>query len=244
MDLLKDLHIIVEALRNSFSLLHERLFGFLLTHVVCDMEPGQFEDVMEFWQLLGVDAAMLEAVALVNPCWRDGQLHVSAALANDEDKVERISAVVLYLFRFRKFVDSRWCTVGASLRAVLASLAAGLPGLVELTRADPKASDYHLRGFIRMKCAHLLYMVLAAVVAYVPDGALYLIMDDDRLLARRDELLETLQDELRYIGNLSRYTWDRLTSFLPPTHTAKGLRSICLQAANVAHAYFFHKACK
>ena len=142
-EMLKDFHIIVESLRNSFELLHQRLFGFLLTHLVCDLEVCSLEPVMEFWQLLGVEveANMLESVACVNPWWKDGMLHVSAALPDETDKLEKVSGVLLYLFLWRKFTDSRFCTIGPSLRAVLASLAVGLSGLVAVTREDPKAFD-------------------------------------------------------------------------------------------------------
>eukprot|EP00972_Heterocapsa_arctica_P050325 7400110-Heterocapsa_arctica.AAC.1 len=60
---------------------------------------------------------------------------------------------MLYLFKFRKFTDSRWCTAGAACKALVAGLAVGLGGLVDLIRQDPTTSDWHMKGFSRLSAA-------------------------------------------------------------------------------------------
>ena len=48
--------------------------------------------------------------------------------------VERIFAIILSIFRFKKFTDSRWLTIGGSSRTLLAALVVGLHPLVQFIR--------------------------------------------------------------------------------------------------------------
>eukprot|EP00972_Heterocapsa_arctica_P050326 7400111-Heterocapsa_arctica.AAC.1 len=60
---------------------------------------------------------------------------------------------MLYLFKFRKVTDSRWCTAGPACKALVAGLAVGLGGLVDLIRQDPTTSDWYMKGFSRLSAA-------------------------------------------------------------------------------------------
>ena len=241
-DVIKDLHIILESLRNSFTLIHERLPAFLEAHLVADMAPADLDAVMQFWQVLGVEADFLEEVAYVNPWFVDGALHVNAALSDSDQKLEKVSTVVLYLFRWRRFVDTRFCAIGPALRSVLASLAVGLRELVRFTREDAAATDYHLHGFARLRQPHLEYVVIASVCAWVPDAALFLVLGDDRLVRRRNELEQTLLEELSFLSSLSSFTWGRLAVLLGSSKSPQELQHAAMHAAQVACAYIREKA--
>ena len=240
--LLKDIHITLESLRNSFALLHGSLPAFLVQRLAFDMPPGPTQDIMEFWQLLGVEADVLEEVSVVNPWFSDGLLHVSADLADGEDSLDRISSVVLCLFRWRRFVESRFDTVGPAMRSLAASLSVGLTDLVGHTRANPKCTDFHLHGFARLTETEREYMVIAAACSWVPDAALYLVLEDDRVLRRREELRTTLLEELSYLGSLGASTWRRLAQLISADYSPEALKNTCLLAANVANAYIQDKA--
>ena len=43
-----------------------------------------------------------------------------------ENPMEAVSWVILYLFKRRHFVDTRFCSSGVTVRAVLASLCGGM----------------------------------------------------------------------------------------------------------------------
>ena len=143
-------HAHLGRLRNSFVLLHSHFCAFLLKHVVFDQPMEAAAAVSDFWQLLGIPVDMLEDLVAVNPEWRDNQLHVNAGLQEDSSCMERLSSVVLYVFKLRKFSESRWATMGPSCRAVLCSLAVGLEQLVHLTSQDP--SVYAFRGLLMGLC--------------------------------------------------------------------------------------------
>ena len=80
---LKSLHVALESLRNSFSLLTARLPAFLHQFVGFDDKPRDEAAIAEFWQAMGIDAEMLDAIADVNPSWCDGRLWANARLCDD-----------------------------------------------------------------------------------------------------------------------------------------------------------------
>ena len=226
-DIIKDLHIVLESMRNSFTLLHAQLPHFLRSHLVADLPPEDMESAMEFWQLLGVEADHLEEIAYVNPWFFDGALHVSSSLADEGDRLERVSGAILYLFRWRRFVDTRFCTIGAAMRSLLASLSVGCHELVNRARQEKDTTDYHLHGFTRLQQPHLEYIVLATVCAWVPEGALFLVLEDDRLVRRYDDLNETLMDELTLCGFLVLLHMVTLECLVKGFHAAPAAQVYC-----------------
>ena len=91
----QDLHIVKEALRNSFDIFLQRP-PELLTSCMAFRKGEDCELVSSFWRQLGVEAHMLDEVALVGPWFRDGRLYVNQELADDPDCVQRVSQVILY----------------------------------------------------------------------------------------------------------------------------------------------------
>ena len=127
---------------------------------------------------------MLDLVVEVNPVWRAGNLWANGLLQADPSCFAKVYTVVLYMFRWRKFSESRWATIGPACRAVLCSLAIGLDHLVGRTRADAKNSDYHLHGYARMSAPIKQFMIVSGVVSCVADAMLQEIMRGDRLARR------------------------------------------------------------
>jgi hypothetical protein len=239
---LKDIHIVVESLRNSFSILHSHLPVLLMSHVAYDSSPDDPDEIKEFWQALGVEANMLDDFVEINPWFRNGQLHVSRALEADSGKMETLSALLLYLFKFRAFTDSRWVTMGPSLRTVLASLAVGLEALVRISRADPKTTDYHLHGFDRLNAKHKEYFAVVSIVAWIPDSLQYELLTDERVALRASELQQTVSDEINWVHGLSDFTWGRLAELCSSALTPHALKNSTLHAAHVSAAYIDDKA--
>ena len=126
-DVTNDLHIVIESLRNSFFLIHAHLYEFLMIYLRYDVHcSDDIEAATIFWQVLGVDADMLDDIVEVNPQWRGGFLYVAGHLERDPCSMEKVSGVLLYIFKWRKFTATRWTTVGASCRSFVASLCVGL----------------------------------------------------------------------------------------------------------------------
>ena len=110
---LKDLHIIFEALQNSFSLLAARLLAFLTT-VLDFCPPCETDEAVEdFWSAMGIEPDWLDGFVDVNPRWVDGRLFVKEKHRHDLDIISKVSAMMCHVFKFRQFTDSRWLSIGS-----------------------------------------------------------------------------------------------------------------------------------
>lgn len=121
----QELHIVIEALRNSFLLLVCRLPAFLSGHLAFSNEPYDVEQVAPFWRALGIETHMAEQIADISPWWSEGRLWVNGSLAQDPDSMQKISCVLLYMSKWRRFCDSRWITVGPCCRSLIWCLLCG-----------------------------------------------------------------------------------------------------------------------
>jgi len=237
----KDLHIVIEALRNSFSILLSRLPAFLSKYMTFWNDPGDVEEVGSFWRHMGVEADMVDEVTRVNPWWRDGRLYVNGELAHDPDCMEKVSHVMLYLCRWRKFSDSRWCTMGPSCRTLLWGLCVGLEAWVALARADPAASDFFLHGFAKLSPGIKRYCAVVAMVAFVPDALLAEVLVDDRLVKHAARLQEVVAEELFWVESVGGFTWRRLAAVLGDGQGANELRHDVVHACHVSAAFIHNK---
>ena len=240
-DGVKDLHIVTLSLRNSFKILHSHVHSFLMSHLQFDHVAHNFDEVAEFWQTTGIEADMIELVVDVNPWWRNGALWVSGQLEGKPDVLEKVAAVVVYMFKWRKFSDTRWCTIGTSCRDLLRSLCVGLEQLAAITRADAHVTDYHLHGIVRLSDSIRKYTVVASVVSFVPDAVLVEVMLDDRLVRRPAELHEAMVDELKWLEAIGSFTWQRLAAVVGKGVSSESLRSECVNAAHIAASYINRK---
>ncbi len=144
---LSDLFITIESLRNSYDLLRMHL-GFLCCRISFRDDPGeQNEDALrQFWVALGAEVEGLEWLVDLDPWWEEGRLWVGAKWRGQADVEEKVSNNLIYVFLFRRFAASRWCTQGPSCRSMVGSLAVGLEALVRHIRMDAQSSDFYLHG--------------------------------------------------------------------------------------------------
>ncbi len=234
---LKDLYVVVDSLKNAFDLLVGRIHQFLAVSVGFDPDPVDPSEISEFWSALGVEPDVLEVLCDLNPVWRDSVLWVSNRHRNNADLMEQLSGILLYLFRFRKFSESRWTTIGETAKVIVGSLRVGLEGLVHMIRQDPKSSDFHIGGFSRLTPELVHFCTVASVAAHVPDSILVDLLEDDRVARRIEALEETLADELAWVASLSESFWKRLASVEGKACFHRTLRSDCVVAASIGAAY-------
>lgn len=234
---IQDLHIVIEALRNSFELLLARLPTFLAQHLAFYPEAFEAETVAGFWRAMGIEAHMVDRLAEVNPWWSEGFLWVNGNLAQDADVVEKVSFVLMYLCKWRRFCEARWVTIGPCCRPLIWCLCVGLETWVSLTRADPSATDYHLHGFARLSPRIKKCCAVAAIAANVVDAVLVEALVDDRLARRADELRRLMMEEVEWVEGIELFTWDRLASVVGPQQTGVELASAAIHASHVQVAF-------
>ena len=69
-----DVYIVVEALRNSFKLIHNAIPKFVADSLEFADIVESDGAVREFWQILVVDGERQNTLVELNPFWRDGKL--------------------------------------------------------------------------------------------------------------------------------------------------------------------------
>ena len=209
---LQNLHVAIESLRNSFSLLREHLWTFLQRHVAFRGTPHDEDEARCLWAALGVDASMLPTFAEVHPVWEGDRLMIGSSLVENHNATALVSDVILYLFRWRKFTESRFTSLGVACRSLLASLVAGLPALVQLTRDDPHATDFHLQGFGKLDQQTRHACVVIALCTWPAESLMYELLDDDRLGRRSKELWEQCVEETKYLMGIGHEVWHTLAA--------------------------------
>ena len=215
-----------------------RLPAWLAQHLAFDSDGVKDEEqTAHFWRTMGIDASVLDKVVEVNPWWSEGFLWVNGNLASDPEVVEKVSFVLMYVCKWRRFCDSRWATVGPCCRVLLWGLAVGLESWVSFTRSDKEATDYHLHGFAKLSPKIKRLCCVANVASHVCDAVLSEALSDDRLARRADELKAIMHEELLWVEGIDDAVWDRLASMVGPEQEGAELAHAGIHASHVQAAY-------
>lgn len=237
--LLKDLYVVMEACRNGYAAIHDHLRVWLLSVVRFKETRFRRQDSAEYWQALGVDPDMVEELCQLNPVWLDGELCVSPEAQEQDCVMERLTGVMLYLFRFRKFTESRWTTLGAASRGLVCAMSVGLVGLMAYVRAMPGVSDWHLHGFARLVDEGKHFVCVCGLAAAVPDSILVALLKDDRVAGRVSMLDDLMREEFTRLADLPTPFWARLETLCAAT--GPELRADAMRVATIAGGYIDKK---
>ena len=195
-----DLYIVVESVRNGFSILMTDLPSWLIGAVL--FVHDAFPDCYQLWVALGVEPKWADELGDMRLRFEGGFLKLRHTLQAESGWMDRVSTCLLYLWRFKQFTASRWLTIGSVCRALLRSFMSGFHDLVAHARANPKHSDYHLHGWARLtpRLRHLV--AVAAISSYVPDAFIVEALTDDRVAFRLEDFLEAIHSELEFVSNI------------------------------------------
>ena len=99
-----------------------RVHQLIMRTAVFDCHDDEM-DVTSIWKSSVLTLMLCPPMLLRTHGFRNNQLHVNSQARFAWNPMETVSCVVLYLLTRRKFDDTRFCSVGGSMREVLASLA-------------------------------------------------------------------------------------------------------------------------
>ena len=71
-DILKDLHIVIESVRNSYNDIAGAVGGFVLSHLKHDDQPHSFSNARQWWIAMGASERWADRLATVNPVFKGG----------------------------------------------------------------------------------------------------------------------------------------------------------------------------
>ena len=107
--------------------LHQHLGPWLAQTVFLVAKSEPPETLEQMWRALGVDANMVDLLAnKLGFVLKAGKLNNNASNADDPKAMEEVSGVLLYLWRFTRFTESRWCTIGSACRVLTCGLMTGV----------------------------------------------------------------------------------------------------------------------
>ena len=95
---------------------------------------------------MGVPADHLDMIVNANPRWDGRASLVSSSVRSERDPAGYVQGIMLYIFKFQKFSESRWLQTGISSRSIVAAMSIGLLYVMQMVRADPHNTDYHAHG--------------------------------------------------------------------------------------------------
>ena len=144
-----------------------------------------------------IETARILAVDLHHE-FKDGIIWISEDAEFGEDLGECIEAALMSVWRFIKFTESRWLTVGTSLRKITAAILCGIDSLVGEIYKDKRASKFYLNGFKRLRGMHRQFAVRAALVSYVPESVQVELMRDSRVAIRYEHLWKVASTTLKW----------------------------------------------
>ena len=246
--LLKDIHIVMQSLKNSFDLITERLSPWL----ICKVAPTSRADCVpdaqlhRQWAALGVDPVLIEQLVTemaLHWDFNSGLLRVDSEWLKRDNSFEEITGVMMGLWDFHPFSDSRWVTVGHSCRTLVVGLISGLPSLIEDIREHCKHKLFYIEGFQRLQEGQTRFAVVASMAAYVPDAGLSMMFEDPRVAKNAEPMNEAMVGELRWLHTLEDDFWLTLGRVFGANSqvTAYVLRSDVITSAHIAFAFFDYR---
>ena len=156
-------------------------------------------------------------------------------MANDTKLFEELPGALLYVWKFVRFSESRWCTVGVSCRTLVAGLLTGLESLVARIMADKSASKWDIGGFSHLGPEAKRFVAVSALASDPSDAALTELLHDDRLAMAVDGLETLMTEELEWLAAIPDTVWGHVgRSIAMP---GSKLRSDTLGAAHTSVAY-------
>ena len=122
-----EVHIVIASLLKGRTALHERVGPWLMSVLAfASHRSGSDNDILSFWQALGVDPIVCETLVGLGFFWTGSEITVDSRFENDENLFETVSGCILHLLQWVSFSETRWCKVRRSGCYHVRSMAAGV----------------------------------------------------------------------------------------------------------------------
>ena len=241
---MRDVYVAVESLRNSMDLLSRYIGEWVALRLRYTPRAPEtwVTSQRQLWQALGLEMETVEVLADdLQLRFADGVLYVSdqAPSVIGDDVVGTICACLLSAWRFRKWTESRWLTVGTSSRIVVAGLLLGLPDLVAHICADPRASLFYLKGFSRLAADRKQFLVQVSIASRVAEGLEAELLEDSRVARRLPDLWQAASEELQWVIGIDDAVWALLASSCDMR--AADLKADCVSAAHISYHFLWRR---
>jgi hypothetical protein len=159
------------------------------------------EFAYDLWVSLGVDNQVCTMLVDLQMRFEDDHLFVAEKYSDSDEVLDMIAGVLMSIWKYVEWSDSRWVGMGMSSRALVASMITGIDSLFEHIRAKGE-SQYYIGGFGRCVDDTRRCIVVSAISSWLSDSVLQLLLEDDRVPMQIDLIDAEILTELDYITNM------------------------------------------
>jgi hypothetical protein len=215
-DMMREVFIGVQSIRQSFNLIIEWLHLWLASHMkfAVSMDPSSMDSLREVWACLGVDIDVIDdLVERFQLRISEGFVVVSEDCIGMPDLVGEVAATLLAVWRITRFSESRWLGAGGCARPLVAGCLSGLADLIQYIMVQPGVSHYYINGWKRIVSAHKAFLVRCALISRVGDAVLGILMADSRVCLVHEDIAEALSEEMQWLQNITASAWQLLAEF-------------------------------
>ena len=241
--LLRDVFIGIEALRHSMDLVQRFLVEWVTEKLqFVSPRPASIEPRRLLFASLDIDDETADVMSdQLQLHFSDGRLQVSNEVVGMPDLVDLIKTCLSSTFKFVRFSDSRFLTVGTSCRVLVAGVILGLEDLIEHIRKAPSASLFYLHGFLRLRAEpdRMRFVVEAAFVSRASDGVLAFILEDPRVGRHHDEIWQILCEDMSSILSVPISVWEAVGAVAELS--SEQFRAACIRGAHVSFHFMWRR---
>lgn len=131
-DTMKRVFIAVESVRNSYSQILRFLPALIAQMQIVPIgECVAEQHLLDLWAALGVEGSLSRALARARLIVIGGRLQVCGDIMPLSQLGQQVSYLLPALWRFTRFSESRWVSVGAASRRIACGMLSGLDRIVE-----------------------------------------------------------------------------------------------------------------
>ena len=240
-ELVRDIYIGFESLRRSSDLLSKFIYQWLgdVLQPHKDRGASWVEARMNLWIDLGVDPLTAELLAKqLQLVWEGKRLMVLKGAFEDGDLPQAVASALCAAWHFKSFSESRWLTVGASCRTMVAAFLTGIQGLVRLIMKE-SSTIFFLRGFDRLDARRMEFMTTCAVASRIPEALQVNLMKDNRVAKTADSLWEDGAKMLKWAIDLPAASYALLGELC--NRSGSAMKDICIHAAHISFHFFYRR---
>lgn len=202
---LRSAYITMESLRNGFDELEKNSKVWIRAHL--SYEDWHVDCIEFLWTMLGFRGEWLDLLVKLQIRFVDDKLKVAAAFEIDGDTEELVYMALLHVWKFTKFTDSRWATIGCTSRSLLSSTILGLESLVAHVLQNPASSSCYIKGFAHYDQKVRELVAIISTSSFVADAVLELLFQDDRLPRNLEACDREICDEINFVFNIGSDVW-------------------------------------
>ena len=194
-----------ESLRKSYAQLARSLHTWLPlapTHRGWDLE-----EQTPLLTCLQLEPELVELAVDLQIRYDSGQLCVATKWEGNPQLLQTATTVLLGVWQFSAWSESRWCTLGGCCRSVLAAMVMGMCSIADHTRTKPGDSQYWVKGFQDLPDDIRQLFVVGAMSSFVCDTCLATVLEDDRIAIQLSKLEPDIMEEVGFVCNLPYSIW-------------------------------------